>query len=182
AAALHIVDSLRALDGADVSSECRTELLTHGARTRRVVVLLHGLTNCPAQFDSLGRLLFAHGANVLIPRLPRHGLANRMTTELARLNAREMRALTDRVVDAAEGLGDSVTVVGLSVGGVMAGWAGQERAGVDRVVMIAPMFGVARAPGGWTPVVARLANVAPNVFVWWDDKLKQDVRGPKHVY
>jgi len=48
----------------------RTELLTHGVRTPRVIVLFHGVTNCPAQFDSLGRLLYERGANVLIPRLP----------------------------------------------------------------------------------------------------------------
>jgi carboxylesterase len=176
------VDSLRSLDGTAVASECGTELLTHGGRTRRVIVMLHGLTNCPAQFDSLGRLSFARGANVLIPRLPRHGYANRMTTELARLNAHELCAFTDRVIDAARGLGDSVTVVGLSIGGVMAGWAAQERADVDRAVLIVPIFGVSRAPGAWTPVVARLAGAAPNVFVWWDDKRKQNLGGPKHVY
>jgi pimeloyl-ACP methyl ester carboxylesterase len=180
--ALRIVDSLRSLDGTAVATECGTELLSHGGRTRRVIVMLHGLTNCPAQFDSLGRLSFARGANVLIPRLPRHGYANRMTTELARLNARELCAFTDRVIDAARGLGDSITVVGLSIGGVMAGWAAQERADVDRAVLIAPIFGVSRAPGAWTPVVARLAGAAPNVFVWWDDKHKQNLGGPKHVY
>ncbi len=156
--------------------------MTHGARTNRVIVMFHGLTNCPAQFDSLGRMSFARGANVLIPRLPRHGFADRMTTELAQINARELCAFTDRVLDAACGLGDSVTVVGLSIGGVLAGWAGQQRADVDRAVMIAPIFGVARAPGLWTAPVTRLALTAPNQFVWWDDKRKQDLAGPKHVY
>jgi len=181
-AALALVDSLRALDGAEIASDCGTVLYTHGHRTGRVVVLLHGLTNCPAQFDSLGRVLFAGGANVLIPRLPHHGYADRMTDELARVKARELCVFTDRVLDAAAGLGDSVTVAGLSIGGVMAGWAGQERQGLDRAVMIAPIFGVARAPGGWTPAVTRLALTFPNVFVWWDDKRKQDLPGPKHVY
>jgi hypothetical protein len=35
--------------------------------------------------------------------------------------------LTDRVLDAAAGLGDSVTVAGLSIGGVIAAWSGPER-------------------------------------------------------
>jgi carboxylesterase len=181
--AVRLVDSLRALDSPAVAPGCGTELLTHGARTGRVVVLLHGLTNCPAQFDSLARLAYARGANVLIPRLPHHGSADRMTDELARIEAGELRSFTDRALDAAAGLGDSVTVAGLSIGGVMAAWAGQERADVDRAVVIAPMFGWARAPGPLlTAALARSANLLPNAFVWWDDARKQDLPGPKHVY
>ena len=48
--------------------------------------------------------------------------------------------------------------------------------------MIAPMLGVARARGRWTPVVTRLTRALPNGFVWWDAKRKQDLPGPKHVY
>lgn len=181
-AGLALVDSLRGRDGSDISSECGTILMTHGHRTGQVVVLLHGLTNCPAQFDSLGRMLHARGANVLVPRLPQHGYADRMTDALARMNASEMCALTDLALDAARGLGDTVTVAGLSIGGVLAAWAGQERADMHRTVMIAPMFGVARAPGAWTPLVTRAGLALPNIFVWWDDKAKQDLAGPQHVY
>lgn len=182
AEAIRRVDSLRAEDSSAIAGECGTRLLTHGAPTRRVVVLLHGLTNCPAQFDSLGRMSFARGANVLIPRLPRHGFSDRMSNELARVDARELRAFADRVLDAASGLGDSVTVAGLSLGGTIAVWAAQERPEVDRAVLIAPMLGVARAPGAWTPLVARLTNALPNAFIWWDAKRKQDLLGPRHVY
>ncbi len=181
--ALRLVDSLRAADTPAIASDCGTRLYTRGARTGHVIVLLHGLTNCPEQFDSLGRTLFANGANVLIPRLPRHGFADRMTDELARVDARELCAWTDRVLDAAHGLGDSLTVAGLSVGGVLAAWAGQERRDVDRAVVVAPMFGWARAPGpARTAALSRLATALPNAFVWWDDKLKQNLAGPRHVY
>ena len=178
-----VVESLRAADSPAIAPECRTELLTHGARTRHAVVLLHGLTNCPAQFDSLARLAFARGANVLVPRLPHHGLADRMTGELARLEARELVAITDRAIDAAHGLGDTVTVAGLSIGGVMAAWAGEERADVDRAVVIAPMLGWARAPGPWrTAAITRLGLLLPNQFAWWDAAKQQALAGPKHVY
>jgi carboxylesterase len=181
--ALRLVDSLRASDTREIAAECGTELLTHGGRTPRVVVLLHGLTNCPAQFDSIARLAYARGANVLVPRLPHHGYADRMTDELARVEARELCAFTDRVLDAAHGLGDSVTVAGLSIGGVMAAWAGQERADVDRAVVIAPMIGWARAPGPWrTAMLTRAGTLLPNAFAWWDDARRQDLPGPKHVY
>jgi pimeloyl-ACP methyl ester carboxylesterase len=183
AEALRLVDGLAAADSMALMPGAATTLMTHGARTGRVLLLLHGLTNCPAQFDSLGRIAFASGANVLIPRLPHHGLADRMTGDLARTEAEELCAFTDRALDAAHGLGDSVTVCGLSIGGVMAAWAGQERADVDRAVVIAPMIGWANAPGpARTAALARLGGTLPNVFVWWDDKLKERVGGPKHVY
>jgi alpha-beta hydrolase superfamily lysophospholipase len=125
--ALRRVAAVEARDGAAISPVCRTLLLTHGARATRAVVLLHGLTNCPEQFRVLGERLYQRGANVYIPRLPEHGLADRMTTALARLDARAMCAATDEAVDIGCGLGDTVVVVGLSIGGVMAEWAAQER-------------------------------------------------------
>jgi alpha-beta hydrolase superfamily lysophospholipase len=170
-------------DGPEIGPGCGTILLSHGRPTEHVVVLLHGLTNCPAQFDSLGRICFERGANVLIPRLPRHGLADRMTGELARSEAGELRDFTDRAIDAAQGLGGRVTVVGLSVGGTMAAWAGQHRADVAHAVIIAPLL----APPGRVPeplarAATRLAATLPNLFVWWDDRKREALPGPQHVY
>jgi carboxylesterase len=182
AEALRRVAALQAKDSERIAPDCRTRVYTHGARTGRVIVMFHGLTNCPAQFDSLARVAYARGANVLVPRLPRHGYADRMTDELGRSDARELRAFADRVIDAASGLGDTMTVVGLSVGGTLAAWAAQERREVARAVVIAPMIGVAKAPGVLTPVVARLTALLPNLQVWWDAKRKLDLPGPKHVY
>lgn len=162
--------------------ECATILMTHGGRTGRVVVLFHGLSNCPAQFDSLGRMLHARGANVVIPVLPRHGCADRMTTSLARLDARELVTFADQVLDAAAGLGDSLTVAGLSLGGVLAAWAAQERPDVDRAVVIAPMFGIALAPGRLSNAVARVYRALPNRFQWWDPRAREALPGPDHVY
>jgi len=64
----------------------------------------------------------------------------------------------------------------------MAAWAAQERRDVDRAVLIAPMLGVEMAPGRWTPAVARLTAAIPNLFIWWDAKVKQELPGPRHVY
>ncbi len=180
--ALRRVSAVGARDDATIAPECRTLLLTHGARTARAVVLLHGLTNCPEQFRVLGERLYGRGANVYIPRLPEHGLADRMTGALARLDARAMCAATDEAVDIGRGLGDSVIVVGLSIGGVMAEWAAQERADVVRAVPIAPLHGLARAPGALAGPAMNLLLTLPNQFVWWDDKRKADLPGPKHVY
>jgi alpha-beta hydrolase superfamily lysophospholipase len=182
AEAVQRIASLQAMDDAGIASECRTELKTHGMRAARVVVFFHGLTNCPAQFDSLGRMCFARGANVVIGRVPRHGRADRMTSDLARLEVEELRDFTDRVVDAAQGLGDSVTVCGLSVGGVMAAWACQTRSDVDRAVLIAPMLSVAAVPRPLVPAATRLAAALPNAYIWWDDSRREALPGPRHVY
>jgi esterase/lipase len=180
--ALRRVAAAEARDGADISPECRTRLMTHGVRAARAVVLLHGLTNCPEQFRALGERLYERGANVYIPRLPEHGLADRMTPVHARLDARAMCLTTDQAVDVARGLGDSVVVVGLCIGGTMAAWAAQERADVARAVVIAPLQGLARARGPFTTPAMNLMLTLPNGFLWWDGKLKQDLPGPKHVY
>src|SRR5947209_12395254 len=86
AAGMARLAALAALDGPDVNPACRTRVYTHGAPTERVIVCLHGLTNCPAQFDSLARLAYASGSNVIVPRLPMHGYADRMTPALAGLD------------------------------------------------------------------------------------------------
>ena len=180
--ALRRIAAVEALDGPEISLECHTRLMTHGARTPRAVVLLHGLTNCPEQFRTLGERLYERGANVYIPRLPEHGLADRMTPALARLDARAMCAVTDQAVDIGRGLGDSVIVVGLCIGGTMAAWAAQERADVTRAVPIAPLQGLARARGPLTLPAMNLMLTLPNLFIWWDGKAKTDLSGPKHVY
>jgi hypothetical protein len=45
----------------------RSILMTHGAPAARVYVLLHGFTDAPTQFATVGAHLFADGANVYIP-------------------------------------------------------------------------------------------------------------------
>jgi len=105
------------------------------------VVLVHGLTNCPQQWAPFAELLYARGCNVLLPRMPRHGRADRMTTELGQLRAEELRDFADQVVDIAAGLGERVTVVGLSAGGIVGAWLAQHRPEVDKAILIAPSLG-----------------------------------------
>jgi len=81
--AVDIGASIQALEGPNANPACRTRLYTHGHRTERALVLLHGFTNCPAQFDALGRQWFERGWNVLIPRYPRHGYSDRLITSIA---------------------------------------------------------------------------------------------------
>ena len=133
---------IQSSEGAELNPVCLSILLTHGRRTKRVVVFFHGLTNCPEQFRKLGHTFYGLGFNVLIPRLPRHGVADRKPENLTPLKAEELRECADTSVDIACGLGENVYVAGLSAGGTMAAWVAQNRSEVVRVLLIAPALGL----------------------------------------
>jgi alpha-beta hydrolase superfamily lysophospholipase len=155
-------------------------LLTHGEPAPRAYVLLHGITTTPLQFKDFGRLLYERGANVYIPRLPRHGLADRLTTELGGLTAAEMRAFALATTAYGATLGERLRIVGFSVGGLLAAWIGQ-RISVDRITAVAPFLGVSWIPNRLTARAARLALSLPNRFMWWHP-IKRERFAPEHGY
>ena len=136
-------------------------LLTHGARTARAIVLLHGVTNSPRQFRAFAEQLFREGANVYVPRLPHHAEPDAMRA-LSAMTAAQLRDCADSAVIIARGLGDTVLVAGLSAGGTMAAWVAQNRPDVRRVVAIAPAIELARLPWKLGSPVLRLAVRLPN--------------------
>jgi carboxylesterase len=140
-----------------------TILRTHGARTPRVVVLLHGFTDSPRQFSALADSLYAQGDNVFVPRLPHHAERGKDASELARLTAAELCRTADAAIDIASGLGDSVIVVGLSVGGTVAAWTAEHRSEVRRAVVIAPPFEVAHVPSMLERPLVNLGAHVPNL-------------------
>jgi carboxylesterase len=180
-AGIEIAASLKNLDGPNVNLACHTRLYTHGHRTERSLVLLHGFTNCPQQFDALGGHFYGLGWNVLIPRYPRHGYSDRLTTSIAELRSAQLFALANRAAEAGAGLGERLTVAGLSLGGTLTGMLAQERESVDRAVLIAPVLGLQRIPGPAHPLLAELAYVLPNFWIWWDSRLKDKI-GPPYGY
>lgn len=170
--------SIHASEGPEINPECQTALLTHGAKTDRAIILVHGYTSCPAQFKLLGDKFYALGYNVLIARLPHHGLQDRLTDDQANLTAEEAIQYADTVVDIGHGLGEHVTMMGISGGGVITGWAAQYRGDLDLAVTIAPAFGYQAVP---TPLTAGAANIyiaIPNSFTWWDDTVKEQGGAP----
>ena len=96
----------------------------------------------PAQFERVAADLFDRGHNVVVPRLPQHGHADRMSTALERLRAEELYEAVTDYVSVAQELGERVTVAGFSLGGLLAAWIGQHYE-IDRCVPIAPFFGIA---------------------------------------
>jgi esterase/lipase len=179
--AIELVEHVQARDTAEVNPLCRSRLYTHEQKTDRAIVLLHGYTNNPRMFYKLGEELFTAGYNVWIPRMVYHGLLDRMTTEQAKLTAADMIAWTNEAVDIAQGLGHLVSVAGISMGGVMSGWAVQNRSDVSKAVMIASAFAMVRVPESLNTLIARLFLKLPNYFLWWDPQKKMAV-GPDHAY
>lgn len=169
-AALGRFQQIQEAEGSDLNPVCSSILLTHGQRTERAVVFFHGYTNCPEQFRKLGQIFYELGYNVLIPRLPRHGLADRNVQNLSQLKAEELRDCADSSVDIACGLGRKVYVAGLSAGGTLAAWIGQNRSEVTRVVLIAPALGFARYDGTrFQKALAVLLPLLPDIRRYWPD-------------
>lgn len=144
--------------------------------------LLHGLTNAPRQFRELGEELFATGANVVIPRLAHHGLADRLTDAHAALTAQDLIRYAQDGVDLAQGLGKKVTVVGLSFSGISAAWLAQNRNDIDEVFLLAPLFGPAVVPDPLTPAFAAALERLPNRMLWWDPRVRENLPGPPYNY
>jgi esterase/lipase len=179
---VNCINDLRKLDGEDVSPDGRVIFMARGEKTHKAIIFFHGNTNSPRQFEALGRIFYKKGYNVLIPRVPHHGLKDRMTKDLARLTAQEMIQLCNRSVDIARGLGEHVTVVGFSMGANMAAWIAQNRNDVDKAVIIAPFWGWKNLPTFFFRPFILFLFIFPNVFIWWDRKGKKALTGPTSSY
>lgn len=179
--ALVQVNSMQAEDQIDLARDvCITKLLDHGRQTEHVIVLLHGFTTCPEQFHELGKQYFKAGYNVLIPRMPHHGLTDRMTQSLLQLTAEELAVFGDRIVDIAHGLGQKVTVMGISGSGTLVCWLAQNRSDLDFAFSVAPLLGLGFIPPALTAWFERLALLLPNFYMWWDPRTKAE--NPYSIY
>jgi alpha-beta hydrolase superfamily lysophospholipase len=175
------LEALRTARESEMNPECLLQFLTYGQKVQHAIVLVHGYTSCPAQFSELGKQFYGLGYNVLIAPLPHHGLANRLNDEQGQLADSELTAYADKMVDLAHGMGEQVTMIGISGGGVVTAWAAQNRSDLDTAMIISPAFGYQEIP---TPLTAPVMNVilnVPDTYDWWDANLKADV-GPSHAY
>jgi len=141
----------------------RSILMTHGDRAPRTYVLLHGFTDAPTQFATVGAHLFADGANVYIPRLPHHAERAAPLRAIGRVRSDELARFADSTIQIARGLGDTIVVVGLSAGGVLAGWITEYHPEVHRTVLIAPAIAMGRVSDGEGEGIVILASKLPEV-------------------
>ncbi len=174
------LDRLLSRDHARISEAGRTITLLHGHKTERAALLLHGLTASPTQWIDVANALYAQGWNVVATRLPRHGYADRLTDALAGLTGDELACRSDEALDAVRDLGDRISVVGFSVGGMLALRLAQQNA-LDSVIAIAPFFGWAWLPIALQPLAMRAVLACANRHVWWDVRLRENLM-PAHGY
>ena len=179
--AVQSLDRMRAERRAEMNPDCRLQLLTHGRKAHNVIILVHGYTNCPAQFGELGQKFYDLGYNVLISPLPHHGLADRLNDEQGKLTIEELTKYADNMVDLAHGLGEHITMMGISGGGVITAWAAQNRSDLDTAIIISPAFGYQQIPTRFTIPVMNFVQIMPDSFEWWDSDLKGNA-GPAHAY
>ena len=157
--------AVSAEEGILMSPKAGSVLMTHGEKTDKAYVLVHGWTNSPYQWLNFGQLLYDRGYNVLIMRLPYHGLTSHNVSELQHADPEIVRDYADDTIDIAVGLGDEVHVVGLSVGAEVASWIAQDRTDVERVMVISPMFGIGKIPAFLSHLLANAAHRLPNINV-----------------
>ncbi len=166
------LERLIARDHPGVAERGRTIAYVYPTRRERAVVLLHGMSASPSQFERLARELYERGHNVVVPRLPRHGHANRLSTALERLRPEDLYGAVAEYVAIAQELGDRVTVAGFSLGGLLTAWIAQRHA-VERAVPIAPFFGISWIPNKLMGTVAQRLLRLPNRFHWWNPILRE---------
>lgn len=140
-----------------VSDDGLSVLLTHGKKTDRAVIMMHGYSMYPAQFSELGKQFYDKGYNVYIPRFPQHGLGGR--EHLTKLRATALVKTANEAVNLTAGLGNEIGVIGLSGGGNLATWATINRNDViKRAVLISPFYmpSAKNMPGWQEPVMVAL--------------------------
>ena len=165
------VEAIKARDDSGVMRP--TIFLDQGSRVATSVVIFHGFTNNPEQFERIGQAFYDAGYNVLIPRLPEHGERDLMTRDLSKLTAARLVEAADEAIDAAAGLGERVEVVGLSGGGNLAALAASDRNEVASAVIISPLFGIDLLPSTVVRPIVGWSTALPDFYLWWDPRLKE---------
>jgi esterase/lipase len=163
------------------SPTCDDKILHHGQKTDKVIVLYHGFTNCPAQFDLLARQFWEKGYNVISPRLPYHGNADRLNNDVSKLTTTVLINKANMVMSVAKALGNKTEIASISAGATVAMWATLNFK-VSKLLIIAPLIAPKDIPLWTMPGVRKILSIAPNYFKWWDENTKAEVQGPKYAY
>ena len=122
-----------------VRPDCRPILKTHGKKTARAVMILHGVSGCPNGPADLAERFYQAGYNVYVPRAPHHGLSDKKLHSQVR--AAELVKFMSDSAGLVSGLGDELGVIGHSGGGTLATWLAQYGGGLfSRVLLIAPYY------------------------------------------
>ena len=144
----------------EVRPDCRPILKTHGKKTARAVMILHGVSGCPNGPAELAERFYQAGYNVYVPRAPHHGLSDKKLHSQVR--AAELVKFMSDSAGLVSGLGDELGVIGHSGGGTLATWLAQYGGGLfSRVLLLSPYYepDASKAPKWQMPL---LRNVYGN--------------------
>lgn len=152
----------------DFDKGCESQLYTHGKKVARSVVMFHGVTACPKQYDEIAKTFYNAGYNVYVPLAPQHGTTNNPEAT-ADLTLAELTSYVGESYSVAAGLGDSVGFVGQSGGAALATWGAQYIDGVSRLLVISPFYEISQdaSPRWQKPLLLSLygMNIAPDRIV-----------------
>jgi carboxylesterase len=184
---MEAVEKIKAMQSRETNTpgfnpQLNTIFLSHGKKTKRAILWLHGYTSATLQFKHLADLCFKKGYNVLVPCMPHHGLKDRLTSEICKITAKEQKQFVDSMVDIMHGLGNEVVVGGLSMGGTMTAWVAQKHPDVDTAIIIAAAFGYKVIPTHLTRIATLALLALPNMRRWWDNEKKDTLQDLWYSY
>ncbi len=111
-------------------------LMVHGKPAKHSIVLMHGLGDSPYFMRDLAKLFYGHGYDVVAPLLPGNG--TRME-DLGKVSREDWKKEVTFAYETAQGLGEKVSLGGMSAGGALAVWAGRKYSGdVEAVYLFSP--------------------------------------------
>ena len=116
------------------------ETIELSGATRRAALLLHGFNDTPQSMSYLADRVHAAGWNVLVPRLPGHGVALEIMAAESRADA--WRACTESCYASLRAKNDTVVVCGQSMGGALAVLLGAVHPELPALVLLAPYLGM----------------------------------------
>lgn len=141
-------------------------LLHHKKAVRKCVICYHGYTAAPEQFLQLGQMLFEMGYNVYLPRLFLHGFPQK-SKDTSSLTLSKLQEHLDETIELAQGLGEEISVVGLSLGGVLSAQALSQYSKVKKAVFVSPAFAFKVGPKFLSGAVGGLLKWMPQKTKKW---------------
>lgn len=107
------------------------------AKTNYSIVYIHGFGASPMEGDPVHRFLASHfGANLFVTRLPEHGIKRENGMEY--LSAQKLADAVGEAYQIGKSLGDSVIVVGTSMGGALTLLLASQQPEIKAVVVYSP--------------------------------------------
>lgn len=149
------------------------------AKTPYSIVYIHGFGASPMEGDPVHRFLATHfGANLFVTRLPEHGIKRENGMEY--MTAQKLADAVGEAYQIGKSLGDSVIVVGTSMGGALTLLMASQQPEIKAVVVYSPAIrdGGERLEGffkPWTKFLMEKTMMENSV-------IHQDREGEKKAY